>query len=211
MSKPWWSRTPSDILQDGPHYDLQKHLAEVQKLHAKYPWRDQDVCVKKVVDLIDDDTPYCIGENAAEFMCRLFEDDDIFIFHQPTLQYSHYLTRIQKRLTLDHEPSFRAATRFLDDLYRFIPKGDGPFTVPLYDLVDPDHLIALCWNLYSVKHQDGCSSPACATHSSTTWCASPATTPILSTERGSSSARPTANSHLNRKSSPTYRTRPFFS
>jgi hypothetical protein len=148
------TKLPHEILPDHPAYGIKKHLEYVQQLHAAYPWRDLDTCVKKVVDLIDDDAPECIAENASDFLSMLFQDNDIFILEQPTLLYAPYLARIQKRLTLDADPAFRSAHRFLRDLYRLVPKGEGAFSTRLFEVVDPNDLIALCWDLYSLKHQD---------------------------------------------------------
>ena len=146
---------PSDILPDGPHYDLKRHLAHVKHLWKKYPYRGPHACAERAADLVVEagyQTPF--GEELAAMVARLL-DDDIFITHEPTLEYAPYLTRMQKRLTLRYDDAFLAIKEFLRELQPLIPTEPGLATIPLHTIFQPHTFIGTVYRCFHDVTSDG--------------------------------------------------------
>ena len=146
----FWQRTPSDILPDGPHYDVKAHLAHVRKLWRKYPYRDRQKCAELAADLaIDADPPLWIGEDLAALASDLITSNQIFVFDEPTLESTPYLTRLQRHFTTDPRPAFAEIGRCIKDIVRMLPTEEhGPYKLPLCERIDVKRLVGLAYGLY---------------------------------------------------------------
>lgn len=145
-------KLPSQILP-GPSYDVEKHLAHVQKLFDAYPYRDSAACIAKV-RVLAKDAPAPLRAPVENFLADLLEDNDIFLTDRPTLQFEPYLSRMQRRFTINTARAFTAAADILAPLYRAAPSDTSVFKVPLSDAFDAHDLIAHAWRLYDLKDGD---------------------------------------------------------
>lgn len=131
---------PSNSLPDLPIYDVKAHLAEVQRLHAQYPYKDGGTCWRK---LVINDMPTV---PVQRFLAAVLYDNDICIPNEPTYEDRAYLTRMQRRLTMDMSPAFRALEEFIGPL-TFYSKGQSTLTLPLHQAMGVDNAIGHAYNL----------------------------------------------------------------
>lgn len=139
--------SPSKSLPDLPIYDVKEHLAEVQRLHTAFPFKNGRACWQKLALEI----PPLLTTPVHRFLAEVLYDNDICIPHQPTLEDRAYLTRMQKRLTIDLTPAFRALHDFVG---RLDAAGDGPLRLPLYEALGVDTAIDYAYALALTETSD---------------------------------------------------------
>jgi hypothetical protein len=147
----WPPKGPADIIPETPSYNLKNHLAYVRELWLKYPYREQEHCVELAVSMVPDNLAF-IGEDVGAFIASLLEQN-IYIY-EPTLEYQPFLTRIQKRLTLNVKPALDAIPKFLQHLAAHLPSTSSSITVPIFDVLPaPDFIGTVYHYFYNLKDQ----------------------------------------------------------
>src|SRR5581483_1226627 len=100
-------KLPTDIIPSHPSYDLKTHVAHVQSLYAKYPYRTRELCdaaMPGIMQKISPRYPEQIASELAEAVHSTLSLADVFQFKPPQREEREYLRRMQTAFSDPHWP-----------------------------------------------------------------------------------------------------------